>query len=83
MTTLTVTEARGRWSKLVDRVAFKGERIILRRNGKDVVALVSADDANLLQVLEDRLDLEEAERRLNDGQTPLPYEEVRAQLGLD
>ena len=83
MTTLTVTQARGRLSDLVDRVGFKGERIMLCRNGKSVVALVSADDADLLEVLEDRLDLEEARRRLAEGKTPVAYDEVRSRLGLD
>jgi len=83
MAKLTVTEARRNWSDLIDRVAFKGERVILCRNGKSVVALVSAEDAAFLDALEDRFDLEEAKRRLSDGQSPIPYEQIRGQLGLD
>ena len=83
MTTLTVTDARRNWSDLYDRVAFKGERILLRRNGKQLVALVPAEDAGIIEALEDQIDLKEAERRLASGTSLLDYEEVRSQLGLD
>ncbi len=41
--TLTVAEAKRRFSKLLDRVA-DGERIVVTRRGKPAAALVSADD---------------------------------------
>ena len=82
MTTLTVTEARRTLSGLIDGVAFKGERVMLRRNGKNIAAIISAEDVELLEALEDRIDLEEAKRRLLDGQEALPYDQVRAELGL-
>lgn len=83
MVSLSVTSARAQFSDLIDKVAFKGERIILRRNGKTVGALVSADDARLLEALGDRIDIQEAQRRLRDGNAAIPYEQVRAELGLD
>ncbi len=82
MTSLTVTEARGRWSALIDDVAFRGDRIMLSRKGQDIAALVSAADLAILEALEDKIDLEEAERRLADGQSPLAYEDVRKALDL-
>ena len=83
MKAMTVTQARSNWSDLVNRVAFKGERIVLRRNGKNLVALVPADDAEVLEALEDRVDLAEARRRLHDGSEALDYKTVRVKLGLD
>ena len=82
MTTMNVTDARNHWSDSVDRVAHHGERIILRRQGKDIVALVSAEDVKLLEFLEDKVDLAEAYRRLADGQEPIPYDQIRQELGL-
>ena len=82
MTTRTVTQARKDLSNLISRVAFKGERITLRRNGKDVAALVPVADAAKLEALEDSLDLKEVQRRLKDGRPPLSYDEVRSQLDL-
>jgi prevent-host-death family protein len=78
----TVTEARQQWSDLVDRVAHHGERILLTRNKKDVAALVSPDDVAVLEALEDKIDLEEALRRLQSGRKPMSFEEFCASLGL-
>ena len=82
MNKLTVTEARRDWSNLVDQVAFMGERVLLERNHRPVAALVSAEDAQLLEELEDRVDIEEALKRLADGKQPVPYEAARRRLGL-
>ena len=82
MTTLTVTDARQHWSELLNSVAFRGERVRLRRNGSDIAAVVSAADAELLELIEDHLDLSEVKNRLADGKKPLSYVDVRATLGL-
>ena len=82
MTTLTVTAARSSLSEVVNSVAFKGERVMLRRNGNNVAGVVSAKDLELLEMLEDQLDLEEAMRRMANNKKRLPYMEARKQLGL-
>ena len=41
-----------------------------------------AEEARLLEEAEDQMDIEEALKRLVDGQDALPYESVRRQLGL-
>jgi prevent-host-death family protein len=41
-------EARVCFGELLDRAGFKGERIIVTRHGKPLVALVSIEDARLL-----------------------------------
>jgi antitoxin (DNA-binding transcriptional repressor) of toxin-antitoxin stability system len=83
MTELPVTQARKQWSDLLNQVAFKGERVLLRRNGKTIAALVPPADVDVLEALEDRIDLEDALRRSSDGKTPVPLDEVKRQLGLD
>ena len=55
---------------------------MLRRNGSDIAAVVSAEDLELLELLEDQLDLDEARKRLADGKKPLSYKMVRERLGL-
>lgn len=40
-----VTEARAAFSELINRVGYGGERIILTRHGKPLVALVPASEA--------------------------------------
>ena len=61
---------------------FKGDRIKLSRNGKEVVVMISAEDAELLELLEDKLDLDQARKRLADGRKPLSYKEAKRRLGL-
>jgi prevent-host-death family protein len=83
MTTLNVTEIRDNLSEAISRVAYKGERILVRRSGKDVVAIVSVDDLATLEALEDKRDIEAADAALAESDERIPYEKVRRQLGLD
>ena len=84
MTRITASKARGEFGEILDRVARKRERILVRRRGKDVAALVPVEDLTLLEEIEDRRDAEEAKRRLADPrEVPIPYEKARKQLGLD
>lgn len=65
------------------RVVTKRERVVVHRRGKAVAALIPLEDLALLEELEDRLDVEEAERRLADPSDKMvPYEQVRRELGL-
>jgi prevent-host-death family protein len=44
-----VTQARAEFADLVNRVVYGGERVVVTRHGKPLVALVSAADLDLLQ----------------------------------
>ena len=81
MTHMSVTKARSEFAEIVNRVAYGHERIVITRRGKNVVALVPAEDLDLLEELEDRMDIEAAEKALKEGGT-IPWEKVRAELGL-
>ena len=81
MTRLAASSLREKLADALNRVAYSGERIVLERRGKDVAALVSLDDLAVLEELEDRIDLEEAREALQEPGT-LPWEEVKARLGL-
>lgn len=48
--TLNVAEAKKRLSELMSRVAYKGERFVIQRRGKPMVALVSPEDLQRLGV---------------------------------
>ena len=70
-------------SHSLSRVVTKRERVVVHRRGKAVAALIPLEDLALLEELEDRLDIEEAERRLADpNEVPIPYEQVQKELGL-
>jgi len=85
-TRVAVREARVSLSDLLNRVAYRGERIVLHRRGRDAAALVPVEDLRLIEELEDRIDVEEAKRILAEmkktGEKPIPWSKARKQLGL-
>jgi antitoxin Phd len=86
MTRMSVGEARKDLADTLNRVAYQGRRIVLHRRGKDVAALVSIEDLQLLERLEDALDvraaLEAEENASKNMESPIPWEKVKADLGL-
>ncbi len=82
MTTLNITEIREKLSEAVSRVAYKGERILVRRSGKDVVAIVPLEDLVALEAMEDRQDVEAAKAAMAESDERIPYDHVRRELGL-
>ena len=81
MTTLAATELRNRGSEAINRVAYAGERILLQRHGKNVAAIVSIEDLELLQALEDRIDLGAARKALKQ-RSRVAWDKVKADLNL-
>ena len=82
MTPLEVTDARQKLADTINRVAYGKERILLRRRGKDMAALVPVEDLALLEELEDRSDVEAARAALAESKRRIPYEQARRSLGL-
>lgn len=88
MSEVTITDARGRLSALVDEAHRAHEPVYLTRRDRAVAAIVDADQ--LRQLLEDAEELadiravdtawEETERL---GETPIPWEDVKRDLGLE
>ncbi|MFD9790073.1 type II toxin-antitoxin system Phd/YefM family antitoxin [Streptomyces sp. NPDC059070] len=46
---IPVTQARAELAELINRVVYGGERVVLTRHGKPLVALVSAADLERLE----------------------------------
>jgi prevent-host-death family protein len=86
MSRLTAGKVRQDFADTVNRVAYGRERIVLHRRGKDLAALIPMDDLRLLEEIEDRLDVEEAERILAEARVkherPIPWEKAKKKLGL-
>ncbi len=61
---LPASEARKRFSDVVSRAHFAGEPTIIERSGKAVAVVVSMEDFEAMEALEDLMDTQEAERRL-------------------
>lgn len=81
MTRLAASSLRQKLADALNRVAYRGERIVLERRGKNVAALVSLEDLALLEALEDRMDLEAAREALQEPGS-VPWAAVKARLGL-
>ncbi|HBP89136.1 MAG TPA: prevent-host-death family protein [Nitrospiraceae bacterium] len=64
MAHLPSSKAREGFSDTINRVAFGNERVVLRRRGKEVAAVVPIADLRLLEELEDRIDLVDARAAL-------------------
>jgi prevent-host-death family protein len=84
VTRINATEVRDGFADVINRVAYRGERIVVHRRGKDVVALVPVGDVALLQALEDHIDIEEARKALAEAKAKgtADWESLKAELGL-
>ncbi|MFG2886783.1 type II toxin-antitoxin system Phd/YefM family antitoxin [Streptomyces sp. NPDC048297] len=58
---IPVTQARAELADLINRVVYGGERVVVTRHGKPLVALVSAADMERLDAL-DALDAQAGEQ---------------------
>ena len=86
MVKITTSKAGQAFSATLNRVASKRERVIVRRNGKNVAAIVPMEDLAALEELEDRRDLRAAKKALADakkkGEKPIPWAKAKKELGL-
>jgi prevent-host-death family protein len=72
---------------MIDRARAEHEPIYLARRGRRVAALIDADDLDELLVLaQDMADIRAAKAARAEmratGETPIPREQVKADLGL-
>ena len=72
--------ARSEFADIVNRAAYAGERVIVHRRKKPVAAVIPLSDLELLERLEDRIDLEDARKRLNES--TVPWTKIKKDLGL-
>ncbi len=79
MDRILTSEIRKNLTHVINRVLYRGERIILRRRNKDVAVLISVEDAALLEELEDRIDAEDARKALAEGEF-IPWDEAKKEL---
>ena len=80
---LDLTQARARFTESVNRVTYRGERILIQKHGRPVAALVPVEDLALIRELEDRIDLEDARKALAEAKGKLiPWATVKRELGL-
>lgn len=84
---LSVSEARKQLASLIDRAWAEHAPIYLARRGRRVAAVIDADDLDeILRLAKDMADIRAAEaarvEMRTTGETPIPWEQVKADLGL-
>lgn len=79
---VSVSEAREDFAELVNRAAYKHERVLIARRGRPIAAIVSIADVKFLERVEDEYDLQAARDAMAEGGEPIPWEQVKAELGL-
>jgi prevent-host-death family protein len=80
---VSVSRARDDFAELVNRAAYKEERVIITRHGRAIAAIVPIEDIAYLEQLEDEYDVQEALKVLNDPNemtNTIPLEQVEAEL---
>jgi prevent-host-death family protein len=80
---VSTVEAREKFGELVNRAGLLSERVFVTKHGKRIAALVS-EDAELLEALEDRYDLEAVKDTRADiaKHGAVPFEELAKELGV-
>ena len=80
--TVSTAEARKRLAEIVNKVAYGKEPIILTRRGEQIAALISMEELELLQIIEDYSDIQEAKKALEEPGENMPANEFWKKLGL-
>jgi antitoxin Phd len=86
MSEITVSDARARLADVVDAARVHHDPVYLTRRGQRVAAVIDADDLDrLVAAAEDLADIEAARaarEEMAGGEQPVPWEQVKADLGL-
>ena len=84
MTRIDTSKLRQHLPDTLNKVAYKGERILLSRYGKPLAAIVSIEDLARLEELEDREDNAAADAALLEVQEKgtVPWEKIKKDLRL-
>jgi antitoxin Phd len=86
MSEVTVSEARARLADVVDQARVAHDPVFLTRRGRRVAAVIDADDLQrLIEAAEDLADVEaakDARAEMASGEAAIPWDEVKADLGL-
>ena len=84
MKSLNTSDAREQLAEVLNRVAYAKDRVRITRRGKEIAAVVPIEDLELIEKLEDKIDLQEAEEALAEARDKgtIPLEKIREELGL-
>lgn len=84
---LSISDARSQLAAIVDHARAEHQPVYVTRRGRRVAAVIDADDLDrILALSEDMTDILAAEQARAEmqatGEAPIPWDEVKADLGL-
>jgi prevent-host-death family protein len=81
---LSVSEARESFADLVNRVAYRKERVLVTRHGKPIAAVIPIEQVEFLERAEDAYDNRLADEALAELEhaPAVPWEQVKRDAGL-
>jgi prevent-host-death family protein len=84
MSELPIEQAQAHLGEVVEDAERAGEVIYLTRHGRRVAAIVSPELAAEIEIeqAEEEADIAAARAALDEGGEPIPWEQVKAELGL-
>jgi prevent-host-death family protein len=80
--TITTADARKNFADIVNTVAYGKEPIVLTRRGQEIAALISIEELQLLQKIEDYIDIKDAKKALEEPGENISADEFWKELGL-
>jgi len=84
---LTVSEARKQLASIIDRAREEHTPVYVSRRGRRLAAIIDADDLDaIVEMAEDMADIRAAEAARAEmkatEESPIPWEQVKVDLGL-
>ena len=79
---ISAADARKKFAKIINRVAYGRESFVLTRRGEPLAAIVSIDDLKLLQEIEEQMDIDDAWKARNEPGENISWEKLREELDL-
>jgi prevent-host-death family protein len=79
---VSTSDLRENFSEHMGRVHHRHERLVVEKNSRPTVALISYEDLELFEALEDRLDALMVDKVLAENGPRITLDEARKRLGL-
>ncbi len=83
---MSLTDARARLADVVDSARVDHDPVFITRRGRRIAAVIAAEDLDrLIEAAEDLADIRaarDARVEMAAGERPIPWDQVKADLGL-
>ncbi len=80
--TISTAEARKNFADVVNTVAYGKEPVVLTRRGQKIAALISIEELQLLQMIEEHIDIQDAKKALEEPGGNIPADIFWKEFGL-